>query len=220
MSIDIFAEAKEKTVPAWAKFVNAGDQVQGTYVGKILGQRDGYGNEQIVYQLLQDDDSIVNVGFGLNKKVMNMDMAGVKFGQIIGFRYKGTVSVKDKFGKVVNVKDYALHQDSKIVNTEWLKANASNMPEAVTVDAVATPVNTGYDSLNGPDSKKEVEDVPFSSETSLTNEDKLKAIEKLANEKLGAFEGTWKEKVMTALGVAIIPLNYDRILEALTKFGF
>jgi hypothetical protein len=94
------------------------------------------------------------------------------------------------------------------------------MPEAVTVDVTAAPATTGYDSLNGPDSKKEVEDVPFSSETSLTNEDKLKAIGKLSDEKLGAFEGSTKEKVMEATGIAFIPLNYDKILEALTKFGF
>lgn len=133
--VDIFNEAKEKVMPQWAKFVNDGDSVQGTYVGKILGQKDGYGNEQIIYQLLQEDGKIVNVGFGLNKKVLHQDMEPVKFGQIIGFRFKGTVSVKDKrTGRPVNVKDFALHQDPKIVDANWLQENKDNMPTPVRVE--------------------------------------------------------------------------------------
>ena len=80
-NVDIFASAKEKVMPQWMKFVNAGDSVQGTYVGKIVGQKDGYGNEQIIYQLLQDNGEVINVGFGLNKKFINQDMQNVKFGQ-------------------------------------------------------------------------------------------------------------------------------------------
>src|ERR1035437_1208824 len=129
MSVDIFNQAKEKVMPQWAKFVNAGDSVQGTYIGKIVGQIDGYGNEQIIYQLLQEGGEIINVGFGLNKKFINRDMETVKFGQIIGFKYKGKVLVKDKFGKAVEVKDFSLHHDPKIINVVWVKENLDNMPQ-------------------------------------------------------------------------------------------
>ena len=132
--VDIFKSAKEKVVPEWAKFVNAGDSVQGTYVGKIVGQKDGYGNEQVIYQLLQEDGSVINVGFGLNKKVLNNDMLSVNFGQIIGFKYKGTLSVKDKFGKPVNVKDFGLFQDPATVNETWLAENKDHMPKVIRVE--------------------------------------------------------------------------------------
>ena len=220
--IDIFEKAEEKKVPEWAKFVNAGDSVQGTYVGKIVGQKDGYGNEQIIYQLLQNDGKIVNVGFGLNKKVLHMDMQPVNFGQIVGFRYKGTIQVKDKFGKPVSVKDFGLHQDPKIVDEKWLADNKDNMPEVVKATQSFSKQDNGgsasekldkfVDDLND-DSD---DDVPFSSPGSLTNEDKLLVIEKLAKEKLGAVTAQEiKDKVMEKTGIAFITANYDKISVAL-----
>lgn len=211
---NIFETTKEKVMPEWAKFVNAGDSVQGTYVGKILGQIDGYGNEQIIYQLLKEDGKVVNVGFGLNKKVLHKDMEAVSFGQIVGFKYKGTISIKDKrSGNMVNVKDYALHQDPKIVNETWLRENKDNMPQVIT-----STEGSGADKLNAfvKDLNSDDGDVPFSSENSLTNEDKLKVIEKLAKDKLGATSSAdVKEKVMIATGVAFIPVQYQAIIDKL-----
>jgi len=215
---NIFEAAKEKIMPTWMKFINAGDSVQGTYVGKIVGQIDGYGNEQIIYQLLQDDGTVMNVGFGVNKKFLNQDMESVKFGQIIGFKYKGTISVKDKFGKPVNVKDFALHQDPKIVNETWLKENEGNMPEVTRVSKSDASVSAKEDfgAFNNVPKEKEVDDVPFSSEGSLTNEDKLAVIEKLAKDKLGVTDPSLvKDKVMETLGVAFIPVNFSSIIEKL-----
>lgn len=222
MSVDIFKNAKEKVMPEWAKFVNAGDSAQGTYIGKIVGQIDGYGNEQIIYQLLQDDGTVKNVGFGINKKVMNQDMAGVKFGQIVGFKYKGMLSVKDRMGKQVNVKDFSLFQDSKIVNTAWLKENAGNMPEVIDVSGRAPQTNVTKEQeevlMGGLQPGYIANDVPFSSEGSLTNADKLVAINKLAASKLGVTDTKLvKEKVMEVTGVAFIPVNYDKIAEALAS---
>lgn len=228
--VDIFQDAKEKVMPEWAKFVKDGDAVQGTYVGKILGQIDGYGNEQIIYQLLQEDGRVVNVGFGLNKKVINQDMDAVCFGQIVGFKYKGKLTVKDKFGKPVEVKDFSIYQDRKIVNQKWLDENKDNMPKVVRVTAQAgeaeaekqfkemfsetatSAVTPSVDSHTVPG----FGDVPFSSTGSLTNEDKLKEIEKQATAKLGASDAlTTKTLVMAKTGVPVIPVNYDKILNAL-----
>jgi hypothetical protein len=212
--VDIFKEAQEKVMPKWMKFINAGDSAQGTYVGKITGQIDGYGNEQIIYQLLQEDGSVLNVGFGLNKKFLNRDMESVRFGQIIGFRYKGTIEIKDKFGKVTKVKDYAIHQDPKIVNAEWLKENEGNMPTVTK----AEPAAASQDSGDFKDFENKTEDVPFSSTGSLTNDDKLAAIEKMAKAKLGATDlNSAKVAVMDKIGIAVIPIQYDKILEALAK---
>lgn len=210
---NIFESVPEKVMPTWMKFTNAGDSIQGTYVGKITGQRDGYGNEQVIYQLLQEDGTVMNVGFGVNKKFINQDMDKVKFGQIVGFKYKGMISVKDKFDKPVNVKDFALYQDPKIVNAAWLKENADNMPVATTTSSATESKDSGFGAF---DDKKEP-DVPFSSSNSLTNEDKLAAIEKVAKEKLGSTDAeTTKTKVMETLGIAFIPVNYDQILAKLS----
>ncbi len=217
MSINIFDEAKEKPMPIWAKFANAGDGVQGTYIGKITGQHDSYGNEQIIYQLLQEDGSILNVAFGLNKKFINSDMENVKFGQIIGFRYKGTIIIKDKrTGKDVSVKDYSLHQDPKIINAVWVKENLGNMP-TVTVSTQAADEAKATKDFNDLTSGGSEEDVPFSSPGSLTNEDKLAVITKLAKDKLGAIDSqSVKDKVMEVTGIAFIPVNYNKIQETLS----
>lgn len=213
--VDIFTSAKEKVMPDWAKFTNPGDNVQGTYVGKIVGQIDGYGNPQTIYQLLQEDGRVVNVGFGLNKKVLHMDMQAVKFGQIVGFKYNGKITVKDKFGKPVEVKDFSLFQDPKIVNDKWLKENEENMPTVTHVTAESqerTQADRDFDAMGGG------EDVPFSSKGNLTNADKLAVIEKLAKDKLGATDPqSVKDKVMEATGIAFIPVNYDKITEALSS---
>lgn len=210
--VDIFKDAKEKVMPDWAKFTNAGDNVQGTYVGKITGQIDGYGNEQVIYQLLQEDGKVMNVGFGLNKKVLHMDMQPVKFGQIVGFKYNGKISVKDKFGKPVEVKDISLFQDPKIVNDKWLKENAEDMPTVthVTADPNAGQAEKAFNAIGNV-----VEDVPFSSKGSLTNADKLIVIEKLAKEKLGATDANVKDLVMEKLNIAFIPVQYQAIIDAL-----
>ena len=208
MNIDIFESAKEKVAPSWAKFKEAGDSVQGTYVGKIVGQIDGYGNEQIIYQLLQNEGNVVNVAFGLNKKVMNQDMESVKFGQIVGFRYKGKILVKDKFGKPVEVKEFSLHQDPSIVNKTWLKENEGNMPTIIRAEKESPVVAP---------SEPEVDNVPFTSEGSLTNEDKARLIGELATAKLGVIDGLdLKERVKESTGLAMVAANYDTIVEKLT----
>ena len=217
--VNIFEEGKEKVMPEWAKFVNAGDKFQGTYVGKITGQIDGYGNEQTIYQLLQEGGKVINVGFGLNKKVLHADMQPVKFGQIVGFKFNGKVTVKDKFGKPVEVKDFSLFQDPKIVDEKWLAENKDNMPEVIDMAgqqgnaAMGSQADKDFEAMG----KKEEEDVPFSSPGNLTNEDKLKVIEKLAKEKLGATDADVKDKVMEATFTAYIPVNYDKIIEALAR---
>ena len=178
--VNIFESAKEKVVPTWAKFVEAGDSFQGVYAGKILGQIDGYGNEQIIYQLEQEDGSLINVGFGLNKKVLHADMQNVAFGQVVGFRYKGKISVKDKRGKIVEVKDFAIFQDPEIVDAEWLKAHKDNMPTVT--QAEKSEAQAEYDNLDKADDDAsgeiDVDDIPFSSESSQTNADKAKAHKK------------------------------------------
>lgn len=218
--VDIFEKGKEMVVPEWAKFVNEGDGVQGTYIGKIVGQKDGFGNEQIIYQLLQDDGKVINVGMSLGKKTLNQDMENVNFGQIIGFKYKGMATFYDKRTKKEGkAKDFSLYQDPKIVNESWLNENKDNMPEVV--KALESFVRADANSSGDLDKfvenlKSDDTDVPFSSKESLTNEDKMTVIEKLSKEKLGANTAQEiKEKVMESTGIAFIPVNYQKIIDAL-----
>lgn len=227
--MDIFAQAKETTKPQWAKFQNKGDNVQGTYVGKIVGQKDGYGNEQIIYQLLQESGDIVNVGFGLNKKFIINQMDSVRFGQIIGFRYKGMLTVKDKFGKSVNVKDFGLHQDPKIINQTWLDDNKNSMPTITYATTTQNPDEIEADKFMNEltkvsDDKTPIldrDDAPFEEKTTQTNspvteEDKLGVILKLSTDKLGITDlEVAKNTIMEKFGIAFIPVNYDQIIESL-----
>jgi hypothetical protein len=209
--VNIFEEASEKVMPAWAKFTNPGDSIQGTYVGCIKNVKDGYGNDQIVYQLMGDDGKITNVGFGLNKKFIVREMEIVKFGQIVGFKFKAWVRVKNKMGKETDVKDYTINHDPKIVNEVWLKENEGNMP---TVTDSKSNEDTAEREFNNFGKK---EDVPFSSEGSLTNEDKLILINKLAVEKLGVNDQTLvKDVVMEKTGIAFVPVNFQKIIDSLS----
>lgn len=155
---NIFDNMKETVTPEWAKFVEAGDSAQGTYVGKIVGAIDGFGNEQIVYQLLQEDGSIVNVGMSLGKKVINEVMATVKFGQMVKINYKGMATFYDKRTKKEGkAKDFTVQQDPKVVNEAWLAENKDNMPEVIYATEKAA---SGAEALAN-ELKAEEDGVPF-----------------------------------------------------------
>lgn len=220
VNVDIFSATNEKKMPTWAKFEKAGETIQGTYIGKITGTIDGFGNKQIIYQLLKNGE-VFNVAFGENKKVINQDMDKAKFGQIVGFKYKGRLQVKNKLGKMVEVKDFGLYADPKIVDTEWIKENTDNMP-------VATHVNVEFAQEKATANQEfsnfgvsEVSPVPSNDvPASVTTEDKLAIIAKLAHDKLGITDqNILKDKVMEITQVAFLPINYDRIISALNTIG-
>lgn len=220
VNVDIFSATNEKKMPTWAKFEKAGDSIQGTYVGKITGTADGFGNQQIIYQLLKSGE-VFNVAFGENKKVINQDMAKAKFGQIVGFKFKGRLQVKNKLGKMVEVKDFGLYADPKIVDTEWIKENADNMPTAthVTVEFAQEKAKVNQEFSNF--GVSEASPVPSTdAPASVTPEDKMAIIAKLAHDKLGIVDtGIMKDKVMEVTGVAFLPVNFDRIISALNTIG-
>ena len=93
--------------------------------------------------------------------------------------------------------------------------NADKMPSVTVAEKVTTPKPAGFGDYDTP---VVAEDVPFSSESSLTNEDKLAVITKLAKDKLGATGvASVKEKVMEATEIAFIPVQYDAIIKKLTE---
>ena len=212
--VNIFEAGKETEKASWADLKTPGSNVQGTYIGCILSQIDGYGNPQNIYSLLTEEGKVLQVGFNLNKKFIVSEMERVRFGQIIGFKYNGKVTVKNKLGKEVEVNDFSLFQDSKIVNEQWLKDNEGNMP--VVIKSGDSGIAEAQKEVDEEYKNIDKEDVPFSSEGSITNEDKLAVITKLATDKLGATdESSVKEKVMEKTGIAFLPMNFDQIIEVL-----
>ena len=219
-NVDIFSSTKEKTVATWVKFLKAGDSVQGTYVGKITGSRDGFGGEQVIYQILKDGE-VVNVGFGINKKVIIQEMEKAKFGQIVGFKYKGKLSIKNKVGVMVEVKDFGLYLDPKLVDTEWLKENAGCMPETAHVKTNFSKETENANQEFSNFGVSESSPVPsVNAPTSVTAEDKLAIITKLGYDKMGIVDlAIMKDKVMEVTNLAFIPSNYDAIISALNTIG-
>ena len=112
-------------------------------------------------------------------------------------------------------------QDTKqfLCCPSWLKENIDNMPEVTVSEqsAAEAQANKDFEAITTEVKTQDSEDVPFSSPGSLTNEDKLAVIMKLAKDKLGATDlQSVKDKVMGATGIAFIPLQYDKITETLS----
>lgn len=223
-NVDIFSATTEKKMPTWVKFVNTGDSFQGTYVGKIIGTKDGFGNSQIIYQFLKNGQ-IHNIGFGENKKIFHRDMDKARFGQIIGVKYKGKITVINKVTKKpTEVKDYGLYIDPKIVDTEWLRDNAGNMPTVIHETGNNNEFSKEQITVNQEFSNfgvSESSPVPSNDgSSSITPEDKMAVITKLAYDKLGVSDpNTMKEKIMEVTGVPFIVSQYDKIINVLNTIG-
>jgi hypothetical protein len=118
--VDIFSSAKPQG-GEFAKFANVGDSVQGTYIDVRTGI-DGFGNNQTIYVLSDTAGKIWNVGFRDSNAVVLERMKGVRFGQIVGFRYDELRPSKvpgRQAAKIIRV-----YADPKQVDAEWLKQQA------------------------------------------------------------------------------------------------
>lgn len=229
-NVNIFEVAKENKMPKWAKFKNAGDSIQGTYIGKIanyINSEGRYKTPQNIYQLLREGD-IYNIGFTLNKKNIHKIMDNVPFGQIVGFLYKGEITIPDKLNpeSTIVVKDYAVYTDSKIKDVEWLKENADYMPKVIEFNANTHVRDSAVETEKALQEFSKFganESSPVPSTTapaSITPEDKLAVIIKLAHDKLGVSDVSLvKDQVMTATGIAFLPNHYDAIISALNSIG-
>ena len=118
-NIDIFQLTKPRG--EFFKFQKVGDQIQGTYIDSFESM-DGYGNEQIVYVLLDANKKVWNVG--MKKKIVNIieKMSHVKYGQIVGFTFTGLGKESMVNGMKRNpTKFYGVVSDPRVVDHEWLK---------------------------------------------------------------------------------------------------
>lgn len=223
--MNIFTEGKTLEV-SWFYFKNVGDQVQGTYVSKVTGLKDSFGNEQIIYELLTKT-GIVKIGFRVPQKI-NKTMDYINFGQIVGFKYMADGKFKQKAtGKEMSYKDIQVFADPKIVDQEWIDSHKTGKIEAVkkagpgdegpeiTADEVPgfEGEETGFGDFDNP--------VPVAEETpkkKKTSAELLVEIADLAKSKLGVIDpAKVKDAVMEATSLAFIAVNYSKIIAALKE---
>lgn len=239
---DIFNEGKAISVE-WFYFKNPGDSIQGTYVNKILGLKDSFQNEQIVYEL-QTSRGLKRVGFRTTQRI-NKNMEYVKYGQIIGFKHMGMTKFHNRvLNKDQECKDIQVFADPKIVDKEWLEAHNGEPTVPTRVTEVDNPVETGPvsqditpDAVPGwDDSSEGGEDSGFGDfdkpvpsadapapvvtpapAKTLPAAALLLQIAELAKAKLGVMDPSKvKEAVMNATGLAFVPSNYQKIIDTLT----
>lgn len=115
-SVDIFQSAKPQS-GEFFKFQNVGDSIQGTYID-IRNGIDSFGNQQTIYVLQDTNGKVWNLGFRLTSLVIHERMNGVKFGQIVGFRFDEHRDSKRNPG--TKVKIIRIYADPKLVDQEWL----------------------------------------------------------------------------------------------------
>lgn len=230
--IDIFSQGKQLNT-VWAKFDKIGDSAQGTYIGKREAQ-DNYNNKQIIYELLQEDGNIVNVGVRDAKVKFHQQMDSLSFGQIVGIRL--TEQVPNTKGNPTNI--LSVFADSKIKNEAWLQEQSEKkamMSEdgmnAERTEALKAPIfATAPPSLNSINVQASApsnvmpntytapatEDTPFASQP--TDADKIKTIYEFAQAKLGVTDPmAVKDAVMEKTGLAFIASNFDKMIDLLRQ---
>lgn len=209
--MNIFDEVKPLSIANFY-FKEEGDQVQGTYIGKRVGEKDNYGNEVTVYEI-QTEDGIKNVPFTSTKKI-NEDMNHVHFGQIIGFKHEG-MKTFTKNGKPTQFKDIRIFADPKIVDKAWMTIHADGSNDSGAGAVKEEGKKESLDELV--DFMKDAGPSPYD-KPSVTPESQLKTIAELAKTKLGVNDPlSIKEKVMESTALAFLPINYAKIIESLTN---
>jgi len=231
---DIFTEGKQIQT-AWAKFENIGDSYQGTYVGQRKAI-DSYSNPQIIYELMGEDGTIINVGVKETKTNLIKQMSHINYGQIVGFKFTEQIPNKNQPGKMINIVN--VFADSSIKNERWLVEQAEQAAlrggdqEMTAVDlnkpitTTAPPVSAGSSQPVQPltvgtvrpapavMTTAQTPDVPFESQP--TDTDKLKTISELAQAKLGVTDpASVKDEVMGLTKLAFISSNLDQMITIL-----
>lgn len=243
--VDIFSQGKQIN-SEWAKFEKIGDAAQGTYIGKRKAI-DSYNNSQIIYELLQDNGVIVNVGVREAKVKFHQQMETVQLGQIIGVKL--TQQLPNQKGNPTNI--LSIFADPNIRNEEWI-ARQKEAKEMMTGDgdnvedhvelggpdvdpnqpiAVTTPPANGQVQATrvaatptpgmgqaGPTGMGTAQLPDVPFESAPTDADKTKNIFELAQAKLGVNDPmAIKDAVMEKTGLAFIPSNFDKIIDTLRQ---
>jgi hypothetical protein len=115
-NIDIFTSAKPQGGDFF-KFKNVGDSIQGTYIDKRNGI-DSFNNAQTIYIIQDATGKVWNLGFRQTAVVIHERMNGIRFGQIVGFRFDEERESKRTPG--TKIKIIRIYADPKLVDQKWL----------------------------------------------------------------------------------------------------
>jgi len=155
-NVDIFANAKPQG-GEFFKFQNVGDSVQGTYIDVRRGI-DGYNNPQTIYVIQDTAGKVWNVAFRDSNMIIHERMNGIRFGQIVGFRFDEHRDSKKNPG--TKAKIIRVYADPKLVDQEWL----ARQKEIEAMYGSAKPATSApVDDVFGFEDDEENSDIPFES---------------------------------------------------------
>lgn len=223
MEQDIFSQG-EVMSGSFFKFENLGDETQGTYIAV----KEGPGYMGVGTQLqywIKSKDGIQIIG---GKPSIDRQMADIRLGQIVGFRYVKDIPSK-KGGKDFHQIDVYARPD--IRDEEWLRTHRGDG----LLDAVPEKTAIGIDEADLEEGLSEEESFPTEAEAKkafdfsapkapseepfLTESEKqaiLGEIAAIARLKLGALNPEEvKDKVMNATNLAFVENNLGKIVEAM-----
>ena len=142
---DVFGAATQRSAGKWMTWKTVGDAIKGTYIDKFE-KVDGYGNPQIVY-VLKNSAGQYNVGFRKTTPQVHDEMARVKFGNVVGFRFDEEKNTK-AHPTGIKAKIIRAYVDPKMIDQTWVKDNAV-LDEAVdALKARNASANTSSDGLS------------------------------------------------------------------------
>lgn len=195
--MSIFSE-DNKVSGSWIKFQKVGDSFEGTLVDKReVPNRLKPGTMQTVYEFLKDGEIFI---YG-SKPAVDVQLKHVNLGQVVGLKFEKEVPPKTPGYSATKVIQVYASKD--VVDETWLTEN---------------DVKKAFG--DGSETSATAEELPvIQQEPDFSVEgEKLEKINTLAKEKLGAKDDEdVKQKVMEATKLAFMPMNYDQILEFLTK---
>lgn len=226
--VDIFAEGQSMDMQWWV-YPNVGDKIQGTYVDHFMAE-DQFKNNQHVYVLKKSDGSLWKVGIKEYKIKFIEQMNSIRFGQIVGIQFTGTM--KPKTGTNL-VKLLSITAKSSIVDQEWLdgqKGQPAVTPQVYKVNSVDVPEHDeDAADINIPsDPFKEAvaeEANPFANvvmepEKKETDAEKIQRIAELSKTKLNVTDVAGiKTAVTEATSLTLVPSNLDAIISKLESLS-
>ena len=216
--INIFDNAKPQ-VGEFFKFKNIGDSVQGTYVDVRDGV-DSYNNPQKIYVIIDASGKVWNLGFRQSNGVIMERMAGIRYGQIVGFRFdEERDSKKSATNKAKIIRIYA---DPKFVDQKWLDERKSIESQFDSATPESFPVQsapaTGASVFSAPASA-----APMNATAPAPKNEAVEAIRNLATTKGLVVAGTPEaeaDKVIEAYaGLPLVEENLTKIIIKLTSFS-
>lgn len=134
---DIFSNASPQS-GEFFKFKNVGDAVQGTYID-VRNGTDTFGNQQTIYVIQDKDGKVWNLAFRQTAMVIHERMNGIRFGQIVGFKFDEERESKRNPG--TKVKIIRIYADPKFVDNEWLQHQKELEKNFSAPSATPSPTN-------------------------------------------------------------------------------